>query len=346
MKLLKPFKLTLLWFMDILGINTIYRWHNRNKAIIIMYHGICENDFDILVDYDERQLSKSSFRKQLRYLQRKGFSFISMTELINKMNNGGKLGKSVVLTFDDGFQNIINNAYPIIREFKAKGCLYLISGLTGTDQLLWTDYVETVIRNQGTDSIVFHFKGQIIKYNPKTKKSREQTMKDIKAKLRTLSNKGRFEHLAQFNSTKLTDIPEEFKIINWEQIGELDPEIMEIGNHSRSHPNCDVLTSDEELEEEIFLSKKEIEDKIGRPVKHFCYPSGSYNKGVSEKVRQSGCQSAVTINMGFVDNNSDLFQLNRITPDESFILFKTRISGSSQLFRYFRPLLKKIGLRK
>lgn len=343
----KVFKLFLSWLIDILGINAFYRYLNRNKAIIIMYHGICEDDFDLLVDYDERHISKSSFRKQLGYLQRKGFSFINMTELVNQINNGAKLGKNVVLTFDDGFQNIKNNACPIMREYNAKGCFYLVSSFTGTDRLLWPDYIETVIRNQGNDSFNFFYRGEEIGYNLGNKRSREQAMSDIVWKLFDIpNNKERLSHLDQFSSVILTEIPEEFKLINWEQIKDLDPEFMEIGNHSRSHPNCVSLISKEELTEEIILSKKDIEDKTGRPVKHFCYPFGSYDQAVTDKVKQSGCKSAVTTNVGFIDNNSDLFKLNRITPEESFILFKTRISGSSQLFKYFRLLLKILKLRK
>ena len=346
MKIIKVFELCLLWFMDIIGINMLYRWLNRDKAIIIKYHGICEDNFSLLKDYDGRHLSKSSFRKQLGYLQRKGYSFISMTKLVNKINNGEKLGKNVALTFDDGFQNIINNAYPIIREFNARGCFYLVSGLIGTDQLLWTDQVETVVRNHSTGSINFSFKGQAINYPLGNKMLSEHAMTDIKRKLRRLANKERLEHLMQFESIKLTDIPEEFKIADWEQINELDPELIEIGNHTKNHPECAKLTSSEELEEEILLSKKEIENNTGRRVEHFCYPSNSYNKRVIDKVQQSGYKSAVTVDGGFIDNHSNLFKLNRVSPEESLIQFKTRISGSNQIFHFIRSLRKVFSQRK
>ena len=336
MKIKKILKSSVLLLMDISGINILYRWINRDKAIIIMYHGICEGDFDVLSGYDERHLPKSSFRKQIKYLKDKGYSLISMAALVDKIERGQKLGKNVVLTFDDGFQNVVDNAYPIMRELNVKGCFFLVSGLTGTDQLLWTDEVETAIRNAQGDSFKFSFKGEKIEYQLGGKFLREQAMDDVKAKLRTLPNKERWEHLKQFETMEKTDTPDEFKITDWEQIKELDPEIMEIGCHSRSHPNCGNLTSDDEIKEEIVLSKKEIEAKLGKEVHHFCYPAGSYNQRIADEVRQSGCKSAVTVKGGFVENDSDLFKLNRMTPDKSFILFKTRISGSNQLFRFIR----------
>ena len=329
-------KNSILWFLDTIGVNRLFRWINRDKAIILMYHGICNDEFDLLIGYDERHLPVSVFKKQLDYLSNNGYQFTSMTELINKIVNHEKIGKNVVLTFDDGFLNVINNAYPLMLQFNAKGCYYLVSGLTGEEQLLWTDYVETAIRNINTHSFSFSFRGEDVCYDLGNKQLREATMVDIKTKLRTLSNRERLDHLKQFDSVILSEIPDDFRIASWEQISELDPEMMEIGNHSKSHPNCGNLSSDEELEEEIILSKQELETKAGRKVNHFCYPAGSYNQEVIDKVIRSESKSATTVNSGFVTSDSNLFKLNRMNPDKSFLLFKSRISGSNQIFRLIK----------
>jgi peptidoglycan/xylan/chitin deacetylase (PgdA/CDA1 family) len=335
-------RLFLLWIINAMGMNALFRVINRDKAIILWYHGICDDGFDLLKGYDERHISRSCFREQLAYLKRKGYSFVSMTELVNTVKNKGRLGKKVVLTFDDGFRNIVENAYPIMREFNAKGCFYLVTDLIVADKLLWTDYVETVIRSQEPGHFQFDFKGEKFTYILTDKKSCEYAMKDIKAKLRNIPNPEMLEHFKQLGDVQTENIPKEFIIANWDEIKALDTNILEIGSHTRSHPNCTNLTSNKELEDEIHRSKKDIEDIIGREVEHFSYPAGSFNQEVIDMVIQGGYKSAVTIKNGFVDIHSELYQLKRIDPDENPLMFKSRISGTTSVLRRIRAIIRSI----
>lgn len=311
-----------------------------------MYHGICDEYFDLLKGYDDRHISKSLFRKQLEYLKLRGYKFVNMTQLVNAIKNKTGIGKFVVLTFDDGFKNVVENAYPVMKEFGAKGCIYLVSNLVGTDKLLWTDCVETVIRNQNQGEFQFNFKGEIISYKLNGRKSREFAMKDIKMKLRTLPDKDRREHLKPFHALiHQKDIPAEFMLADWEQIKGLDPEILEIGGHTRRHPNCTNLVTDIELEDELFNSKKDIERNIGRSVEHFCYPAGSYNDKVISAVRKHGYTSAVTIDNGFNDENTDLFKLKRIEAKDLLLYFKASVSGSTGFLRRLKKFRGRVGYK-
>ncbi len=275
----------------------------------------------------------------MSYLKRKGYVFVSMSELLAAIKNKGVKDKSVILTFDDGFRNVVENAYPIMKEFGAKGCFYLVSGLTGTNQLLWTDYVETVIRNQKKGNFQFIFKGEKVNYRLEDEESYKHAMEDIKVKLRTISDTERREHLEQFSALRLDEVPKEFITASWEQIKELDYNILEIGSHTKWHPNCSNLTSNEELEDAIHNSKIDIEKNIGRRVAHFCYPAGSYNGVVIDKVIDCGYESAVTIIHGFNDEHSDLYKLKRILSGEQFLLFKSSVSGSYNLARRIKAIL-------
>jgi len=324
----------MVWPFDTLGINALSRALNRHKAIILWYHGICDDGFDLLKGYDERHISKSSFRKQMEHLKRKGYSIISLTELVNTIKNKGKFYKNVVLTFDDGFRNVIENAYPIMREYNAKGCVYLVSDLIGTGTLLWTDYVETVIRNQKQGNFQFDFKGEKYTYILTNKKSYEYAMRDIKTKLRSISDIERREHLKQFINLKIENTPKEFLLASWEGIKELETDVFEIGSHTKSHPNCTNLISDEELQNEILFSKNKIEEMIGRKIEHFCYPAGSYNDRVIDTVVASGYQSAVTVDYGFCDENADLYRLKRVEARSSLLIFKSCISGIDHIYNY------------
>jgi peptidoglycan/xylan/chitin deacetylase (PgdA/CDA1 family) len=330
------FRTLILWALDITGINALCRLLNRKKALVLWYHGVCGDKFDLLKGYDERHVPKSVFQKQLKYLKHCGYTFTGMTDLVNAIKNKNVTGKIIVLTFDDGFKNVVDNAYPVMKEFGAKGCFYLVSELIGTNELLWTDFIETVIRSQPDGGFQFTFEGQIIHYQLVGKKLREFAMKDIKTKLRTLSDEKRLEHLEQFRNHLLKDIPEEFGMADWETIKELDPNTLEIGSHTKRHPNCANLATDNELEDEIFGSKNDIERNIGRKIEHFCYPAGSYNDRVIAMVKKFGYQSAVTIEKGYNDASSDLYRLKRIEANAQLLFFKASVSGSIDILRRIR----------
>jgi peptidoglycan/xylan/chitin deacetylase (PgdA/CDA1 family) len=330
--------------LGLFGFNALFRFLNRNSILIIMYHGICDDEFSLLEGYDDRQLPRSAFHKQLRYLKRKGYRFINMSELAEALSSGESLRKAVVLTFDDGFRNIITHAYPLLQELKAKGCYYLVSDLIGTEQIQWTDYVETAVRNASPGVFEFQLEGKTQSYRLDTKASYETTMTDVKLCLRQLGDAERREHLEQFGDVE--DIPEEFLLASWEQIRDMDRNVLEVGCHTRTHPNC-VKLSDEELVDEVDGSKGRIEEQVGYPVLHFCYPAGTYDDRVVKRVEDAGCVSAVTVDLGLNEPNESAeepFRLKRVYATRDFAWFKAVTSGSYFLGqRVMAPVRRLLG---
>ena len=330
------FRTIFLFLLDIFCINLLFRLKNKNKVAVLWYHGISGDDFTLLKGYDERHIPKSLFKKQLTYLIRKGYTFVTMSELMNFFYKNQKIEKLVCITFDDGFMNVVNNAYPIMKEFHVKGIYYVVSDLINTNKLLWTDQIETVIRNNAEEELHVIFDGNPITYKLTTMKSREKSMKDIKRKLRSISNKERIQHMKQFENKEIKEIPKEFLFSKWAQLSALDKEILEIGCHTKTHPNCTKLITDEEMEEELLHSKLDIEEKIGYPIQHFCYPAGAFNEEIINKLKKYGYKTATTTSQGFNDRFTDPYKLNRIGGiEEDFLLFKSQISGSYYSIRNF-----------
>ncbi len=87
----------------------------------------------------------------------------------------------------------------------------------------------------------------------------------------------------------------------------------EIGSHSATHRNLRHLST-AELREEIFASKKLLEDSFGVAIKHFCYPYGSWNESVRDLVGEAGYQTACTMDFGVNDSTARPLELRRIIP--------------------------------
>ncbi|MHB1286628.1 MAG: polysaccharide deacetylase family protein [Leptospirales bacterium] len=82
-------------------------------------------------------------------------------------------------------------------------------------------------------------------------------------------------------------------LLTLSQMRELDQRGFEIGSHTRSHPDLSTL-SDDAVEEELFRSREELENLLGRSVETLCYPYGRYSRHTPEIARKAGYRAART----------------------------------------------------
>jgi peptidoglycan/xylan/chitin deacetylase (PgdA/CDA1 family) len=87
----------------------------------------------------------------------------------------------------------------------------------------------------------------------------------------------------------------------------------EIGSHTATHPNLKRVPLTQ-AREEIFGSKKKLEDTFGIAVRHFCYPSGKSNESISGLVAEAGYSSACSVEFGVNTAATPRFALRRVTP--------------------------------
>jgi peptidoglycan/xylan/chitin deacetylase (PgdA/CDA1 family) len=86
----------------------------------------------------------------------------------------------------------------------------------------------------------------------------------------------------------------------------------DIGSHTLTHQFLTRLAPGE-AREEIFASKKRLEDLFGRAIEHFCYPYGDWNAAVGNWVMEAGYRTASTTDFGVNTPETSAFALKRIT---------------------------------
>jgi peptidoglycan/xylan/chitin deacetylase (PgdA/CDA1 family) len=88
----------------------------------------------------ETVISIERFSEQMQYLADNGYEPISIDRLVRFMRDGGSLPeRPVVLTFDDGWRNVLN-ALPILDRHGFKASFWIIAGKgIGNDYLDWPD---------------------------------------------------------------------------------------------------------------------------------------------------------------------------------------------------------------
>jgi peptidoglycan/xylan/chitin deacetylase (PgdA/CDA1 family) len=88
----------------------------------------------------ETVIALDRFEEQMQHLARAGYQTLSIDELIAVMRRERPPPhKAVVLTFDDGWKNVLN-AVPILQRHRMKASFWIITGAgIGHDYLEWSD---------------------------------------------------------------------------------------------------------------------------------------------------------------------------------------------------------------
>jgi peptidoglycan/xylan/chitin deacetylase (PgdA/CDA1 family) len=95
----------------------------------------------------------------------------------------------------------------------------------------------------------------------------------------------------------------------------------EIGSHTLTHPFLTRIST-AQAKEEITASKKRLEDRFSRLIRHFCYPYGDWNPAVRDLVIEAGYETACTTESGINTKAMPLFELKRILARYQSISFK------------------------
>lgn len=100
---------------------------------ILMYHMVCEHING--AKFNKLRVKPAEFAKQIAWLKAEAFHFVTMQEL---QDNWGKHPeKTVAVTFDDGYLDNLENAYPILEKYQAKATIYVVVDRHNRD---WSTY--------------------------------------------------------------------------------------------------------------------------------------------------------------------------------------------------------------
>jgi peptidoglycan/xylan/chitin deacetylase (PgdA/CDA1 family) len=118
---------------------TLYLFHplhrisasEEARVPVLMYHSISNGNGQSVHPYYETITSVERFAQQMRFLHEDGYSAMDMTELLKFVTYGKPLGKSVALTFDDGYRDFYTEAFPILSRYGFAATVFLPTGYIG-----------------------------------------------------------------------------------------------------------------------------------------------------------------------------------------------------------------------
>jgi peptidoglycan/xylan/chitin deacetylase (PgdA/CDA1 family) len=104
---------------------------------ILMYHQV--GDFESPKAHRACYCRLDRFRAQMAFLKFAGYRVIGIGEALDALYGDKPVaGRSVVLSFDDGYLNFYQNAFPVLQQYGYPAVLFAVSGLVG-GRASWLD---------------------------------------------------------------------------------------------------------------------------------------------------------------------------------------------------------------
>ncbi|TMA25818.1 MAG: polysaccharide deacetylase [Deltaproteobacteria bacterium] len=270
------------------------------RVLILSYHRVV-GDFaeEAKHGLPTLNIEQKTFRRHLEVLQ-ESHDVVSIDDALCVLDGTRRAARDVaVITFDDGYRDVYTKAFPVLREMRLPGIVYVPSSLIGTDRRLGHDRLYLALSKmvqrgippmgvgvggEGERWLVDAFDGGSSAY---LALERLISRRPTPALLRLA------EQLE--DRLGLTDVrvPDGQLPMSWDMLREMDAHGVATGGHTADHT---VLTLQPiaEARREVAQCRAAIEKNVKKPVRHFAYCNGYYSAGVVEALKSEGFISAVT----------------------------------------------------
>lgn len=280
------------------GAWALFRWIHLTirggRVTILAYHGINEGPCSLNLFLNPRK-----FSAQMRFF-RDHYSVIPLAQAEILLQNGHRPDQDyIVLTFDDGYKDNYQFAFPILSELGLPATIFLTTEPIDTGFPTFV-YALILALHAGPVKLLDlsrHGLGRLYLVDDTSRQGAVAKIDQHSKQLAPVERQALLDDiLAQLNLTR--ESPGfQGKMLSWDDIRQMRRSGITFGAHTVTHP---VLARLElaEIRREISESKRAIEQQLGERITSFAYPYGTQkevNQAVVDIVRESGFSSAVVL---------------------------------------------------
>lgn len=121
--------LSIICVFSLIFINNFSKAQTENSVTvpIVMYHSVLKSRSGDYIVHPE------TIENDLKYIKSKGYTTITITDLINYVYNDEELPeKSIIITFDDGCYNNLSYVVPLLHKYNMKAVISIVGQYTDT----------------------------------------------------------------------------------------------------------------------------------------------------------------------------------------------------------------------
>ena len=281
------------------------------------------------------EVSPRFFERLLRWIKRSRLDVISLDEMHRRFVDGKFGRRFVCLTFDDGYKDIKQWAYPLLKKYEMPFALYIATSFPDELGELWWVALEAVIAQNNRIGLLID--GQQQFFDCDTVARKRELYDAIYGYLRSLKSedelRGVVRDLCARHCVDMTGFCRDL-CMSWEELAELaaDP-LCTIGAHTVNHKMLLKVADEAAVRAEVEMSRAVLEAALGKRPEHLAYPVGDPTSAGPREFRiasELGFKTAVTTRPGV------LFKVHR---DHLTALPRISVNGEFQQKRYLKVLV-------
>jgi peptidoglycan/xylan/chitin deacetylase (PgdA/CDA1 family) len=298
-----------------------HRWLRnsaRGRGVILMFHHVRPSRSRVFAPNRGLEITPEFLDVVLTELRREGFEIVSLDSVPDRLRFDSCRQPFAVLTFDDGYRDNVEYAWPILRRHNAPWTLFVTTSfLNGQGRLWWIELEESINR---LEHVVIPSNSRALDLPTRTAAQKQAAFQSVYRHLRAGTEqqlRAVVAVLAAQAGVDTTRLVPDLCLL-WDEVESLAHERdVSIGAHTLSHPML-ATCCDRDATREITESKALLERRLGRPVRHLAYPFG-YRSAVGARevrlARDAGFVTAVTSLPGhvFPDHATELHALPRVS---------------------------------
>lgn len=242
--------------------------------IVLNYHRIGD---PLKTPYDGEVFSATAgaLERQMTFWKRR-FHVANLEEALDMLERPERhRGTSVLFTFDDGYLDNYEIAFPILSAHGVQAVFFLPTSFIGTNRIPWWDVIAYIVKNSRRKKFRLADPVGEIDVEAEGVQPAICRLLDI---YRRHGQTGSESFIAQLEEACGSPRPNgsERCFLDWEEAARMVRGGMAIGSHTHSHEILSRL-SEEEQAEELATSRRILREKLGIAAEALSYPVGMPN---------------------------------------------------------------------
>ncbi len=247
-----------------------------------------------------------------------GLDVITLDEAVERLEHGEDK-RFVCFTFDDGYRDNLQYAYPLFKRRGLPFTLYVPTAYPDGDGELWWMALEEVVARTD-DEIALQRDGKTWRLPTATVADKERAFEQVYWWLRAIDEEAQRRAVRALAERYGVDLRAECReeVMTWDEIRTMaaDP-LATIGAHTKDHYAIAKLPQPMAMDQMVGSADR-IEQELGQRPAHFAYPYGDPGSAGPRDfalAAQAGFKTAVTTRKGmlFPDHRDYLMALPRVS---------------------------------
>jgi glycosyltransferase involved in cell wall biosynthesis/peptidoglycan/xylan/chitin deacetylase (PgdA/CDA1 family) len=295
------------------------RWTCGGGGSIFMFHRVLPHGRECYEP--ELVTSVDSFAPFLDWIT-ENYRVLPLEEVATRLGRPTDRNRPVcALTFDDGWLDNFQYAFPLIRQRQLPATIFLPVRFVGTDRRFWQELIWLCFKEMKDREFRSAVLEKVIRKFPwfPPAESFRSSYAALKKFLMTRSSEEADEFargVAEFSGLDSCSLDRTF--VNWEEVRIMQASGISFGSHTLHHS---LLTNamPRAVLAELRNSFEELSLRLRADVSGFSYPWGASNAIIQEQVRESGYTFAVTTQAGLVNGDMNPWLLPRFAISNSVL---------------------------